>query len=87
VVVSDRTGLPDDVVSAQWEGNELRIDAGDWTKGVTEVALAAQGALQHFQRVAEIEQMENPSLVWETPAAAGEPAAEFDTGDVAEEPE
>jgi hypothetical protein len=87
VVVADRTEITSDVVSAQWDGNVLRIDATDWTKGVTEVALSAQGALRHFRRVAEIEQMENPSLVWETSAVAGEPAAEIDTGDTDEEPE
>ncbi len=87
VVVADRTEIPSDVVSAQWDGNVLRIDATDWTKGVTEVALSAQGALRHFRRVAEIEQMENPSLVWETSAVKGAPAAEIDTGDTDEEPE
>ncbi|MFV1999709.1 MAG: hypothetical protein ACC654_05015 [Acidimicrobiia bacterium] len=87
VAVVDRTEIPSDVVSAQWDGNVLRIDATDWTKGVTEVALSAQGALRYFQRVAEIEQMENPSLVWETSAVTGEPAAEIDTGDTDEEPE
>lgn len=87
VVVTDRTGIPSDVVSAQWNGNELHIDAGDWTKRVTEVALSAQGALQHFRRVEEIEQMETPSVVWEPSAVAGEPSAEVDTGDPYEEPE
>lgn len=87
IVVVDRTGLPDDVVSAQWLGNELHIDAVDWTKRVTEVALSAQGALQHFRRVAEIEQMESPSVVWEPSTVTGEPAAEIDTGDTDEEPE
>jgi len=87
VVVADRTGIPSDVVSARWHGNELHIDATDWTKRVTEIALAAQGARQHFQRVAEIEQMESPSVVWEPSAATGEPSAEIDTGHADQEPE
>jgi len=87
VVVTDRTGIASDVVSAQWDGDELHIDATDWTKRVTEVALSAQGALEHFRRVEEIEQMEIPSVVWEPSAVVGEPSAEVDTGDTYEEPE
>lgn len=84
VVVNDRSGLPADVVAAQWVGDELHIDAVDWTKRVTDVALSAQGALEHSRRVAEIEQMEPPSLIWETTSVTGEPAAEIDTGDTDE---
>lgn len=87
VVVNDRSGLPADVVAAQWIGDELHIDAVDWTKRVTDVALSAQGALKHSRRVAEIEQMEQPSLVWETTSVTGEPAAEIDTGDTDEDSE
>ena len=57
--------IPRDVVGATWEGRTLSIDAHDWTKPVTEVMLAARGALDYNRRVAEIRQMEPPSLVWE----------------------
>ncbi|MCL1594123.1 MAG: hypothetical protein M3132_07235 [Actinomycetia bacterium] len=86
VDVNDRTGLPDAVVSARWVGSELRIDAMDWTKRVTEIALSAQGALEHSRRVAEIAEMEEPSLVWETSVVATEPSAEIEMGESEEEP-
>ncbi len=86
VDVHDRSGLPEAVVSARWVDTELRIDAMDWTKRVTDVALAARGALEHSRRVAEIAQMEEPSLVWETSVAAVEPSAEIEQGETEEEP-
>jgi hypothetical protein len=66
VDVVEREGLPDVPVGGEWLRNELRIDAHDWTKRVTDVALSAQGALEHSMRVRAIKQMEAPSLTWET---------------------
>ena len=64
--VYDRSGLPDDPLGAQWSGNELRVDAHDWTRDVGDIALACQGALGHHRRVEEIKEMGPPSMVWET---------------------
>ena len=64
--VYDRSGLPDDPLGAQWSGNELRVDAHDWTRDVGDIALACQGALGHHRRVEEIKEMGPPSMVWES---------------------
>ncbi len=82
IEVTDQDGLPDEVVGATWEGTTLRLDAHDWTRKVTEVALAAQGALDYHRRVEEIEQMGPPSLVWEVTVPIVDPAPAAD-----EEPE
>jgi hypothetical protein len=42
------------------------IDAHDWAIAVTEVALAAQGAHDHYRRVESIQDYEPPSIEWET---------------------
>lgn len=66
VDVYDRAGIPEDPIGAHWEGDALKIDANDWSKSVTEIALSAQGALGHHRRVAEITAMGPPSLTWDT---------------------
>jgi hypothetical protein len=70
VVVNSREDLPDDLVGAAWDGPNLRVDTHDWSKPVAEVAEAADGALEHFRRVEEIEAMGQPELTWETTVAA-----------------
>jgi hypothetical protein len=65
VQLTDVGSLPEDLISARREGALLSIDAHDWTTPVTDVALAAQGALDYHRRVEAISQMEEPSLVWE----------------------
>lgn len=70
ITVSSRTDLPDDLVGAEWDGSRLRIDTHDWSEPVADVALAAQGAFQHFRRVREIEAMGQPELTWETTVGA-----------------
>lgn len=70
ITVNSRTDLPDGLVGAHWDGAKLRVDTHDWSEPVTDVVLAAEGALQHFQRVQEIEAMGQPSLTWETTVAA-----------------
>lgn len=64
--IVETEGLPDVPVGGEWVRNELRIDAHDWTKRVTDLALSAQGALEHNRRVKAIQQMGAPSLTWET---------------------
>jgi hypothetical protein len=46
-------------------GDTVYIDAHDWTGRVTEVALSAQGAHDHFRRLEAIRSYEAPSMVWE----------------------
>lgn len=70
VVVNSRADLPDDLVGAEWDGPNLRVDTHDWSESVSDVVKAAQGALEHFRRVQEIEAMGQPSLTWETTVAA-----------------
>jgi hypothetical protein len=72
VDVADRSALPDDPIGAQWNGNSLNVDAHDWTKPVTDVALSAQGALGHHRRVEEIMQMGPPSVQWEPATGHGD---------------
>jgi hypothetical protein len=48
------------------DGETIYIDAHDWSNRVTEVALAAQGAHDHFQRVEAVRTFEPPSIEWET---------------------
>ncbi len=68
VEVVDRTDLLDDPLGATWNGDTLCMDASDWTKPVTDVALAAQAGLGHYRRMEEIKQMGPPSVEWETAA-------------------
>lgn len=77
VDVLDRSGIPDDPLGATWEGTTLRVDADDWTNRVTDVALAAQGALAHKRRVADLTDIP-PSVVWDIDVMEdpGEPSAE-----------
>ncbi len=66
VALSDRTGVPAEPLGATWDGDTLLIDAHDWTRRVTDVALSAQGALGHYRRVEEIKQMGPPSVEWDS---------------------
>lgn len=84
--ILDRSGIPDDPIGAEWHGDELRVDLHDSTQPVTDVALAAQGALGHHRRVEEIKQMGPPSLTWETTVDAPIPpdgAGAADAGSMA----
>jgi len=74
IEVMDTAGLPAEPHGAVWSGNDLQVDAQNWTKGVGEFALAAQGALGHYRRVDEIKRMEPPSLTWQTSVAKGSDA-------------
>lgn len=76
VELNDVGNIPADLISATREGALLSIDAHDWTTAVTDVALAAQGALDYHRRVEAISQMGEPSLVWEVTIPAAEDVAE-----------
>lgn len=54
-----------DLVDVTREQDIMYVDAHDWTKSVTDMALAAQGALDHFLRMEAIRTYELPSVVWE----------------------
>ncbi len=80
VRLREKGDLPDGVIGATWEGRTLSIDAHDWTKPVTEVALIAQGGLEYYRRVEAINQMGGPSLVWEMKMSTGDPTSDDDVG-------
>jgi len=48
------------------DGETIYVDAHDWSSRVTEVALAAQGAHDHYQRMEAVRSYAPPSIVWET---------------------
>lgn len=64
------------------DGQTIYVDAHDWSNPVTEVALAAQGAHDHFQRMEAVRSYEPPSIVWETTVAQSDVVeSEGDTSD------
>jgi len=65
--------MNDDPIGPLGLDGHLVVDAHDWTRPVTDVALSAQGALGHHRRVEEIKEMGPPSMEWE-------PAADEPTG-------
>lgn len=79
VDVVDRSALPGNPIGAEWDGSTLRVDAHDWTKPVTDVALSAQGALGYHRRVEEIKQMGPPSVVWEPTSGHGDLEADSES--------
>ena len=59
--------VPLALAGAVLNGNELHIDAHDWNRSVTDIALAAQGARDHATRLAVAAQPEPASAGrWET---------------------
>ena len=59
-------GSDSGVVGSNGDGRTIYVDAHDWSSRVTEVALAAQGAHDHHQRMEAVRSYEPPSIVWET---------------------
>jgi hypothetical protein len=57
------------------DGDAVYIDAHDWSNGVTEVALAAQGAHDHYRRVEAVRDFEPPSMVWQADVDGLDPDA------------
>jgi hypothetical protein len=59
--------VPHAVAGAVLNGNELHIDAHDWNRPVTDVALAAQGARDHAMRLqVAVTPETSPAGMWET---------------------
>lgn len=76
LTVESSTRSDDDGATAEPE--TVYVDAHDWSSQVTDVALAAQGAHDHFMRMEAVRSYEPPSIVWETTATqpeADDPAA------------
>jgi hypothetical protein len=69
LVVTLRTPetIPSALAGAVLNGDELHIDAHDWNRPVTDVALAAQGARDHAMRQEIAAHPEpSPAMMWET---------------------
>jgi hypothetical protein len=59
--------VPQALAGAVLNGNELHIDAHDWNRPVTDVALAAQGARDHAMRLqVAVTPETSPAGMWET---------------------
>ncbi len=93
LVVETRPGssIPDGLSGLGRQGNTIYIDAHDWASRVTEVALAAQGAYDHFLRMESLRSYEPPSMVWETtvdqPIIDAEPEPEIPEPEAEEDDE
>lgn len=66
VAIKDPAAIPTEIAGAEWVGSELHIDAHDWTRGVTEIALAAQGARDYAMRAKTPPAQTAPAMMWET---------------------
>jgi hypothetical protein len=67
VTLHDPQTIPRELAGAVLNGNELHIDAHDWNRPVTDIALAAQGARDHAMRVEVAATPETaPAMMWET---------------------
>lgn len=66
VAVKDPAAIPAEIAGAEWVGAELHIDAHDWTRSVTEIALAAQGARDFAMREKTPPTRTEPAMMWET---------------------
>lgn len=90
LVVETRSdaSIPEDLSR---DGGTIYIDVHDWAGRVTELALSAQGALDHYQRMEAIRSYEPPSIEWETtvyqPDVEEEPNPEVPDSDPEEDHE
>ena len=66
VAIKDPESIPAEIAGAEWVGSELHIDANDWTRGVTEIALAAQGARDWAMRPKTPPTQAEPAMMWQT---------------------
>ncbi len=66
VSITDAKEIPDAIAGARWEGHDLYIDAHDWTRRVTEIALSARGAREAAHRAEEPPTPTSPTMMWET---------------------
>lgn len=72
VKVTPGAELSERLSGLQRDGDVVLIDAQDWAVEVTEIALAAQGAHDHYRRMESIQNFEPPSIEWETTMAQPE---------------
>jgi hypothetical protein len=77
VGIADPASIPESMAGARWVGSDLYVDAHDWSRRVTEIALAAQGAREATLRSATPPVPTTPTMMWETsvdiPPAPEEP--------------
>jgi hypothetical protein len=67
VTVADQSVIPAELTGAAWSGADLHIDAHDWNRPVTDIALAAQGARNFAVRPSPtMAPMGEPAMMWET---------------------
>lgn len=78
VKVASGTALPHRLSGLSRDGDKVLIDAHDWASSVTEVALAAQGAHDHYLRMEVLGPYEPPSVVWEVTVDQSESGSEED---------
>ena len=73
------------------DGDTVYIDVHDWAGRVTELALSAQGALDHYRRMDAIRSYEPPSIEWDItvdqPDVEAEPDREVPDNDPEEDHE
>ncbi len=82
VSVIDTKEIPHDVSGATWFGSDLHIDAHDWNRSVTDIALAAQGARDYATRGPAAPAADEPAMMWETSVdVSGEGTPESQDGD------
>jgi hypothetical protein len=65
VSVIDTKEIPPAISGATWFGSDLHIDAHDWNRSVTDIALAAQGARNYATRVPTEPAVDEPAMMWE----------------------
>lgn len=86
VEIAPDASLQDDEEHLPHVGDTIYVDAHDWSSRVTELALSAQGARDHFVRMEALRTYEPPSIVWETtvdqPEPEGQSAVATDDGEL-----
>jgi hypothetical protein len=81
VTINDEAVIPQRLAGATWRGSDLHIDAHDWNRSVTDIALAAQGARDYAVRPTSPTAADGPVGMWETSVDV-EPGAAPEDGDV-----
>lgn len=66
IELKEDANIPDGLPGTTIDGQLLYVDAHDLASRVTEIALQAQGAHDHFLRLEAVRSYEPPSMVWET---------------------
>jgi hypothetical protein len=67
VTIIDPSVIPAELTGASWSGTDLHIDAHDWNRSVTDIALAAQGARNYAVRPpSHAVAASEPAMMWET---------------------